>query len=834
MAKNKELYSYRNGKKIFLSKEVDAYVARALPHQLMKFGKSEDLEQVSSASTKIRIHADILENQMNEVRNSVTAHHAYNLEDGSDFLITDRIIVTFRRSTSNEELSQFIAKYALILKRKYSDHEFLFQLTDNTGMNPVKLVVLITENEKDTVELCEHDLNHIIKSRNVNVPTDPKYFQQWHLHERLTDNEFDVRSSARCEDAWNILNHFGSEDVVIGVTDDGCKLDHPDFNSQGKFTTWGYMSGLNLIHRDSIASNPNNMYQDGADHGTNCCGVVAAEVDAQLTVGAAPGCRLLPIKWESSGPSLFISDGKIFTVLEFLQNKVDVISNSWGSSPHGNYASFVVNKIRALAQSGGRRGKGIVFLWAAGNENCPINFSGNLDIPYDHGWKQRMDGSWFWDGVRTSRTFSHNLAGIPGVMFIAALASSAQRSHYSNYGTDISLTAPSSNSHKYFRMSVTGLGITTTSGDSRLFDNEFGGTSSATPLVAGIAGLVISANPDLTAEEVVSVLQQTASKDLNMSSYPQTPPASYDTNTSWDVSPVPPFENGAFDQNLEDGTWSPWFGFGKVDAATAVKEALRLNGGNLPDNQLEKESSPSLAIPDDDPSGITDQIIVDEIGILSSIQVEVDVSHTYIGDLIVSLISPNNTLIKLHQRNGGGNNDLKKTFNIQNTPTLSHLDGQSIQGNWVLEISDNAAIDTGILNSWKLKLGVLQQPFLEKIDAPGIRIPDSDLVGIERTINFLEQGTIKEFEVSIDITHTYIGDLIVNLSSPQGIEVNLHRKTGGTTDNIIKTFSIGNMTQLAVLQGEQITGDWKLHVSDTFSRDIGKLNLWALKIALES
>jgi len=157
-------------------------------------------------------------------------------------------------------------------------------------------------------------------------------------------------------------------------------------------------------------------------------------------------------------------------------------------------------------------------------------------------------------------------------MWIAALSSRGQRSHYSNYGTGITLSAPSSNGHTYLRMTVEGLGITTSTGPPEgVVTDSFGGTSSATPLVAGIAALVISANPTLTAAQVVSILKRTASKDLSMTGYSRTPTASFDTDTSWDVSPVAPFDSGDFsDVGDADGTWSPWFGHGRVDAEAAV------------------------------------------------------------------------------------------------------------------------------------------------------------------------------------------------------------------------------------------------------------------------
>jgi len=372
------------------------------------------------------------------------------------------------------------------------------------------------------------------------------------------------------------MDNFGRSDVVIALSDDGCRLDHPDFDSPNKFAAWGYFQGNRLVRNIDIDANPTKLFQTDANHGTACAGVIAGEADGVLTVGACPNAKLLPIKWESSGPSLFISDSKLLTALNFIADKADVFSNSWGSSPISNVSAQNIVKITQLSQTGGRRGKGIVFLWAAGNENCPIQHSGNVDIPFTMGWEP-FAGSWQWVGAETGRIFAHNLASLPGVMYVAALASNAQRSHYSNYGVGIAICAPSSNVHTYHRMAVRGRGITTAEGDQPLVTNSFGGTSSATPLVAGIAGLVISANPNLTAAETISILKQTASKDLSFTPYAKTPPANFDPNTSWDVSPVAPHNTGVFQNiNSPDGTWSGWFGHGKADAFKAVEKAISL------------------------------------------------------------------------------------------------------------------------------------------------------------------------------------------------------------------------------------------------------------------
>ena len=823
-------YTYRAGKKVLLTKSSDQFVVRALPENLKNIGIS-DADQVSSASSRVTTRSVDLEQLMSSARHVAPTHHAYSVTDtGEAFLITDRIFVTFRELQTDAKVDAFAARYALIRKATYSEREFLFQLTDHTGMNPVKLVVKLTEEEPE-VEAAEHDLNRLVSTSQFVLPSDPSYVRQWHLHTQLRDLAFDPRSSARCEDAWKLLNGFGSADVVVGVTDDGCKLDHPDFNSPDKFAGWGYFRGSRLLTKTDIDANPVEMYKMGSNHGTSCAGVIAAEVDAVFTVGAAPGCRLLPIQWESSGPSLYISDSKMLTVLNYIADRVDVLSNSWCGAPDNIWAQNVVNRIAALAQTGGRRERGIVFLWAAGNSNCPVDHTASVDVPYDQGWTQRPDGSYVWGGVSTSRRFENNLAGVAGVMHVAALASTAQRSHYSNYGTGILISAPTSNVHEYYRLTVTGLGIITTTGETGGVTEQFGGTSSATPLVAGIVALTISANPELTAVKVVSILKQTASKDLNLLGYPRTPSASYDPDTSWDVSPIAPFDKGDFINTGDpDGTWSPWFGHGRIDASAAVAEALKRRQGNG-QQTFNKVSTNEMAIPDNNPTGILDKISFTEVATISSIKVAIDLTHTYIGDLRLTLTAPSGTSVVLHDRNGGGTKNIKRTFDSQATPALGVLVGQSIKGDWTLRVQDLAKADTGKLNRWELNIEGQADAVVELAESPGIIIPDNNPIGIERRVTAAATGQVKDVEVSVDITHSYIGDLQVTFVSPTGTAVVLHKGGGGSADNIIKTYTPATVGGLQSLRGEVIQGAWLLKVADVAGADVGKLNWWGVKIS---
>lgn len=834
-----ELYTYRAGERLPLIKLPDQFIIRALPHQLGSLGIS-DAQQLSSKSSRISCRSQDLESLMAQARCLAPTYHAYEIvRTGEDFLITDRVLVSFETAPSETQLGEFLGQYGLVQKETYSDRDFLLQLTDHTGINPIKLIVLLNESEP-LIQTADHDLNYVDEIFSVTLPTDPAYQQQWHLHEQLRHPNFDRRASSNTEKAWHLLGHFGSADVVIGVTDDGCKIDHPDFNSAQKFAGWGYFTETRLVTRGDIDANPAQMFEPGADHGTACAGVVAAEVDATLTVGAAPGCRLLPIKWQSQNGGLFISDSKLLKALNYLADKIDVMSNSWGKIPVGTWSTLVIRRITDLAQTGGRRGKGIIFLWAAGNSNCPIDHLSSIEVPYTNGWEFRPNGSQVWIGVRTTRTYRNNLTEIPGVMHIAAINSVAQRSHYSNYGKGISLCAPSNNVHTYLRLPVKGLGITTTSGMGQLFTDGFGGTSSATPLIAGIAGLVISANPSLTALEVISILKRTASKDLNFEGYPRTPGANYDQRPHWDVSPIAPYGRGEFQENRTDpdGSWSPWFGYGKVDAQAAVAAAQAL----LPDSpsvddsatsqHLAYQSTPNLAIPDNNSQGIEDRIAIAESAILHNLEVSVNISHSWIGDLRIQLVSPDGTTVELHNRTGSSQSNLKETYTPLSLPALGNFKNRPIQGEWQLQVRDLAAQDTGNLKSWSLALTTAAGAIMAE-ETAGVAIPDFDREGIIRTLTLPDTVTIKNFEVFVDISHPNIGDLLVSLVTPQGIPITLHNQTGGGLDNLNRAWSDQDNLNLQALQGKNAGGTWQLRVADQANQNKGKLNHWRLSVKPE-
>jgi len=117
---------------------------------------------------------------------------------------------------------------------------------------------------------------------------------------------------------------------------------------------------------------------------------------------------------------------------------------------------------------------------------------------------------------------------------------------------------------------------------------------------------------------------------------------------------------------------------------------------------------PNLAIGDN--MEITDTMPVAMGETIANIEVYVNITHTYIGDLTVWLVSPSGTSVSLHNRTGSGTDNLIGWYPTELTPaqSLNGFVGQPTDGNWVLHVRDNAGGDTGRLNSWCLRITPVQ------------------------------------------------------------------------------------------------------------------------------
>jgi subtilisin-like proprotein convertase family protein len=215
---------------------------------------------------------------------------------------------------------------------------------------------------------------------------------------------------------------------------------------------------------------------------------------------------------------------------------------------------------------------------------------------------------------------------------------------------------------------------------------------------------------------------------------------------------------------------------------------------------------------------------------VSAIRVSLDITHTYIGDLKIELIAPSGQRALLHNREGGGNDNLIVTYDSETKDTLKAFLGQPSFGDWTLWVADLAKADTGKLNRWSIELELEATSGTERYEAsPNLDIPDFDPTGIGNAILVERDGVVQSVKVGVDISHNYVSDLRVEIFSPAGKRAMLINSTGSGQPNIVKTFDAKEVADLADFKGQQLMGNWILRVTDLVEKDAGKLNKWSLE-----
>jgi subtilisin family serine protease len=224
-----------------------------------------------------------------------------------------------------------------------------------------------------------------------------------------------------------------------------------------------------------------------------------------------------------------------------------------------------------LTTQGGRRGKGLVICFAAGNYNLPTFLSAtdnSRGLEY-YGPTGKVLGHFF-----KNKEVHSGWPELDNVIVVGSVTHRFRKSLYSNWGPHLSVVAPSDNWHPRSSSTRNQYGskniVTTDNDKSGLSLNEvglssqdlgqvtkdMGGTSAATPMIAGICALILSLNEQLTAIEVRQILQLSANKTKIDYHLDDTMYNNYNGNGTFDV-------NG---QSL-------WFGYGLADAYEALKHS---------------------------------------------------------------------------------------------------------------------------------------------------------------------------------------------------------------------------------------------------------------------
>jgi len=554
-------------------------------------------------------------------------------------IYTENFFVKFDGEQSASACRKVIKKYGLTVKREldYARNAYFVAAPENTGL---KIFDIATELLRESsVELCHPELIRESRQRAAFAP-------QWHL-KRTTINGRTIDQHANVEAAWPLSEGAG---IIIAVIDDGVDLEHQEFRSSNKI----------VAPRDVTRRTDDPTPGSSDNHGTACAGVACADGNFGAS-GVAPRARLMPIRLASMLGSQAEADA--FT--HAARNGADVISCSWGpedgdftipADPRHQMLVPLPDSTRLameFAVNQGRNGKGCVILFAAGNGNESVENDG--------------------------------YASFEKVTAVAACNDQGRKSAYSDFGGAVWCAFPSNHG---FPSLTPGIWTTDRSGTpgrnpgnvlrgdaAGHFTNNFGGTSSSCPGVAGVAALVLSRNPNLRWDEVKDILKRSCDRI--------------------DVA------GGQYDA----AGHSPFYGFGRVNAKKAVELALpTLTSGAT---VAVRTAIRDVAIRD--LRTVRLELPVADTGLLKSIKVTVDIEHTFIGDLVVSVKPPTAmgvSAIVLHNREGGATDNLKKTYDEINAPGLVALKNKSPQGVWALVVEDRERQDTGRIRSFTLELSL--------------------------------------------------------------------------------------------------------------------------------
>ncbi len=534
---------WRGGEAIAVEKQEDRFTLMApSPAQIERLKGLpgvQEVQRVNRQVTKVITTHNDRDALMAALRSDVVgaiAHHAYKPagSDGTMYYLTDRIVVRFKPRTTTAQIESLLARHGLRLLKSYAlPNTVLVQVTKASGVNPLKLADRLAAER--IVDYAEPNL--VNRHTTAYTPTDGLFKRQWHLQSQRAPQLL-ADASVRAPQAWDVTR--GAREVVVAVIDDGFDIDHPDFQGAGKI----------VQPRDFVDGDARPFPTDADYHGTPCAGVAIAESNGRGVVGVAPGCAFMPVRI-----SMAEDDDQSAEIFEEVAEHADVLSCSWGPPPvYAPLSRLLADTLARIARVGGPRKRGCVICFAAHNFNAPLR---DVTLPNEVAWH---DG----ERLRTTRgKIENGLACHPDVIAVSASTSLNQKAQYSNWGPEIWVCAPSDNWHPLDDAVYTpGRGIWTTDNEAvgsgftanSRYTGDFGGTSSATPLVAGIAALVISAIPALSANQVKDILRRSADRIED----PRT-----DAMTG-----------NAFGRYDSRGH-SRWFGYGKVNAERAVQEAVR-------------------------------------------------------------------------------------------------------------------------------------------------------------------------------------------------------------------------------------------------------------------
>ena len=285
-------------------------------------------------------------------------------------------------------------------------------------------------------------------------------------------------------------------------------------------------------------------------------------------------------------------------------------------------------------------------------------------------------------------------------------------------------------------------------------------------------------------------------------------------------------------------------------------------------------------------STATSTITIDEDVILSSLDVRLDIDHSFVRDLTATLTGPDGTTIRLFNQPNCAGTDLQVTFRdgaassaedftstcldaiaivgiFEPEEPLNTFRGGSVRGDWTLTVTDNDDIDGGALLGFGITYcgspGVVGDECTEgkgdALDVP-VNITGDEGETVTSTLTIDENVRINSLEVGVDIEHSFVNDLEAVLVGPDGTTIRLFTRPACGNENIQVNFQdradnsaddftasceevvaiAGNYRPeepLSAFNGINARGDWTLRVTDNADADGGSIRCFAITYCAE-
>jgi subtilisin family serine protease len=476
---------------------------------------------------------------------------------------------------------------------------------------------------------AEPDAELRVEPHRIPWPTDPVYRAQWHL-ENLGQRGGARGIDLAAPELWAAgLTGRGTN---VAVIDTGIDFRHRDLAPN-------YIDGsARDFFRGDMDPSP-EFADDG--HGTAVAGIILAARNGVDGQGLAYESGLVPIRYLSGGETSTAPASSAAEALVHRLPDVAVYNNSWGNIENYTPLSSAVAAAMNRGVSEGRNGRGVVFVWSAGNGG---------------------------DEGRNSNYRPH--ANHPTSLAVGAIGNDGWIADYSEPGANVLLVAPS--------RGATGPGITTTDPSgangytSGTTTPSFSGTSAAAPMVAAAAALVLQAQPDLHWNDVYELLARTA----RMPRLPAT----------------------GLQRNGVGLLHHPIYGFGLVNPAAAVQLAKQWP---VRGNHEVSSSHTGIVSPTGDHYAPGNSELSNPNGLLvRAVQVTLNLPTTNWRGLRIELTSPAGTVSVLHEPHEleqSGPTDRIWTF-LSNRPL-----GENSAGFWQLRVR-NANGSNATVTSWSLRI----------------------------------------------------------------------------------------------------------------------------------